>query len=138
MYKSAFFISPNGKIITVGTSHIAEVIKNPEIFGLKLENIKEIYRKHNEPLGLEGKARREILIQIIQQGWIRLRRYRESWSVTVYRFSPETKHQLQNWAANINDDDSFIPVKINELATNQEHHFHFSLFFSPFLSSIIS
>jgi hypothetical protein len=126
IFKGAYWISPIGDLFEVGTSHIAEVIKDPEKFGLKLENIKEIYRKHNEPLGLEGKARREILIQIIQQGWIRLRRYRESWSVTVYRFSNETKHQLQNWAANINDDDSFIPVKINELATNQEHKLIFS------------
>jgi hypothetical protein len=126
IFKGAYWISPIGDLFEVGTSHIAEVIKDPEKFGLKLENIKEIYRKHNEFLGLEGKARAEILIQIIQQGWIRLRRYRESWSVTVYRFSNETKHQLQNWAANINDDDSFIPVKINELATNQEHKLIFS------------
>ena len=59
---AAFFISPSGEIIYVGTTHIAQVISNPEKFGMSFEAIKKIYQQNDERIGLEGKARREILI----------------------------------------------------------------------------
>ena len=73
MHGRAFFLSPKGKLIRVGTSHIAEVIRHPEEFGLSLEEIEKAYRKYGEKLGTEGKARGEILSRIIQEGWIRVK-----------------------------------------------------------------
>ena len=59
---AAFFISPSGEIIYVGTTHIAKVISNPEKFDMSFEAIEKLYRQYGEKVGLEGKARREILI----------------------------------------------------------------------------
>ena len=83
-FRAACFISPAGEIVEVGTSHIAKVIRTPEPFGLTMETIEKTYEKYSEPVGLEGQARKEILVKIIEKGWIRARRYREHWSVTVH------------------------------------------------------
>ena len=53
----AFFISPGGEIVPVPINHISKVITSPELFNLTKEEIEAAYKKFNEPLGLEGKAR---------------------------------------------------------------------------------
>ena len=59
---AAFFISPSGEIIYVRTTHIAQVISNPEKFGMSFEAIEKTYQQYGERIGLEGKARTDILI----------------------------------------------------------------------------
>jgi hypothetical protein len=84
MDERAFWISPEGAILPVPLSHIASVIRAPEVFGLTREYLEDAYRKHKEPLGLEGKARGEIIAGLICKGWIRIREYREYLSVQVF------------------------------------------------------
>ena len=95
---AAFFISPSGEIIFVGTTHIAQVISNPEKFDMSFETIKKVYQQYGERIGLEGKARREILIFLINQGWIRLRRYREYWKVNLNDLNNTNRQYLKKWA----------------------------------------
>jgi hypothetical protein len=59
------------------------VIADPEKFGLTIEEIRAAYAMHGERIGVEGEARKELLLRIINHGWIRIRRYRDYWSVTA-------------------------------------------------------
>lgn len=96
----AQWISPRGKLIDVGTTHIDMVIKNPNKFGFTIDQIKKIHKKHKEKLGSEGDAREEIIVDIIKQGWIRTRRYdRQSyWSVSIKSLDNKTKGFLWQWS----------------------------------------
>jgi len=77
-------ISPNGEIVSVGDTHIDAIIKNPSKFGLSASEIEKTYEKYNEPMGIEGKAREEIIINVVKRGWIRVRRYRnDGYSVNI-------------------------------------------------------
>lgn len=98
----AYWISPKGKILPMGNSnHITEVINNPEAFDLTLDKIKAIYNKHNEKLGIEGKAREEIIKSLITKNWIRIRKYirPDYWSVNINKLDNRTKNYLQYWAS---------------------------------------
>lgn len=63
----------DGQIIEVGSRHIIDVCNNAEVFGLTKEYIKSIYDLYSEEWGSEGKAREEIMIQLMEDGWIRVR-----------------------------------------------------------------
>jgi len=81
---NAYFIHPyKGQVIYVPHSHISLVISNPEKFHLNFDYIKTIYKKYGEKIGLEGRARREILLDLIDQGFIRIRKYKNHWKVNV-------------------------------------------------------
>jgi hypothetical protein len=81
---NAYFIHPHeGQVIYVPHSHISLVISNPEKFRLNFDYIKTIYEKYGEKIGLEGRARREILLDLIDQGFIRIRKYKNHWKVNV-------------------------------------------------------
>ena len=84
MDEKAYWISPEGEILPVGTSHVREVIGNPGRFGITREQIEEAYKKYREPLGLEGRAREEIIRTIINKGWIRIRDYGQYLSAQAY------------------------------------------------------
>jgi hypothetical protein len=103
---SAYFIDPEGKIIHVGTSHIAKVISDPGRFGLTLYEIKQVYTRHGEPMGLEGNARSEIIIKLIENGWIRLRRYRDHWKCNVNVLDDTKRQHIRKWANLILDGNS--------------------------------
>lgn len=118
----AYFISPAGNIIKIEGSHIGHVIDNPDLFGLAIEDITMIYHKYNEPLGFEGKARHEILVRIIAQGWVRIRRYKEHWSITVNSLTEETRARLKKWGEHI-DDFPYAPVLINDLRTGTKYQY---------------
>lgn len=69
-----FFISPQGELIQVATTHIAAVIADPARFGLTAKEILEAHQRWREQLGLEGKARIELLKRVLREGrWIRVR-----------------------------------------------------------------
>jgi len=88
-----YYIAPSGDIIELNTSHIDLVIKNPEKFLMTKEEIEKIYKKHNESMGLEGKAREEILSNLIKQGWIRIRHIRRSDTFTAQLNRLDKKHK---------------------------------------------
>ena len=96
----AYWISPAGKILFVPHHHIDLVINEPETFGLTLRKIKTAYKKHNEPLHMEGLARHNIMSKIIQKGWIRIR-YNprgDFFMIQPFRLDIKTKNHIRKWA----------------------------------------
>lgn len=117
---AAYFISPNGEIIYAPVTHINTIIRHPKKFGLNSEFIEHIYDFYGEKIGQEGKAREQILISLLNKGWIRLRRYRNFWSVNVVNFSSKIKSYLQKWAnmllkgkLEFDENDPYIDIKID-------------------------
>ena len=116
----AYWISPSGQIMSNFYIHIEAVIKNPQLFGLTLDKIKEAYNKYNEPLGFEGKARVEIMETLIRNGWIRIRYYprNDSYSVELNKLSSENSKYLHTWANGLlkagNGKRKYSEVKITE------------------------
>ncbi len=116
----AFFISRAGEIIRVPDNHIGAAIRDPEHFGLTLGEIEAAYMKCGERMGIEGTARREILLKVIRKGWIRVRRYRNYWSITADALTDDAQELLQDWAKNMlrgrhgfRETDMYMPVKIS-------------------------
>jgi hypothetical protein len=116
----AFFLSQTGDLIHVPDSHIATVIRDPERFGLTREEILAAYETHGEGMGTEGKARKEILLKLIEGGWIRIRRYKGYWSVNAHSFAPPVRKHLQGWvkemlssADGFKEVDLYMPVRIS-------------------------
>ena len=60
-------------LIPVHRKHIDKIIDSPELFGLTKAEIETIYERHEEPLHLEGNARRFIMAELFKNGWIRIR-----------------------------------------------------------------
>jgi hypothetical protein len=123
----AFFLSQTGDLIHVPTSHIGTIISGPERFGLTREEIDAAYQKHGERIGVEGEARKELLLRIINQGWIRIRRYRQRWSITAPSLSPVVHQRLRDWATQMlcgidgfKEQDRHMPVRIS----SSEGEFH--------------
>ena len=117
----AFFLSPSGDLIHVAQNHISTVIAEPEKFGLTVEEIQNAYSRHGERIGIEGEARKELLLRIIADGWIRIRRYpNRYWSVIAPSFTPAVRERLRVWAADLlfgtggfKEADRHMPVKIS-------------------------
>lgn len=75
----------NGKKIYTlnGKTHIDYILSNPSKFGLDREYIEKLYSDYSEKLGVEGKAREEIIKDVSKKGWVRIRFYekRDTWSI---------------------------------------------------------
>ena len=94
----AFFISPQGAVLRVTTSHIAMVIEDPAMFKMKRSKIEEVFARHDEPLGHEGYAREVILTDLLRRRWIRIREHQAYWSIQFSTLSPRTKSHIRKWA----------------------------------------
>lgn len=89
-FYNRWWISPEAEIVVVNSStHISEIISNPDKFGLTREDVEETYARHGERLGLEGKAREEIMKKVMSHGWIRARDgnglYMETFNLQRYK-----------------------------------------------------
>lgn len=81
---AGFWISPVGLAVQVSPTHIGAVCLFPRKFGYTKAEVEAVYARFGEPLFLEGDARREILFELIQRGWTRVRHYRNSgWTVNI-------------------------------------------------------
>ncbi len=95
----AFWISPDGELIGSLETHIQQILQNAEKFGLKLQDLRDIFKKYNEPVGHEGEAREEIIQRILSEGWIRIRKYpNKGYSVTVGHARMLNWEHLIEWA----------------------------------------
>lgn len=108
MFNAAYWISPKGEIIpvsgTAGSNHITVVTTKPELFGVTEEYLKGVYEKYDEPYRSEGRARGEIILDLVRKGWIRIRRYRnQHWSVNVHRETKKVKDYIFDWANKMTD-----------------------------------
>ena len=101
-------------------NHISMLIADPEKFGLTAEKIQNAYFRYGERIGVEGEARKELLLKVVQQGWIRLRRYpNRHWSITASSLTPAVREHLRDWAEKMlagtegfKEIDRYMPVKI--------------------------
>jgi formate dehydrogenase maturation protein FdhE len=118
---SAYWISSEGEVITVQLSHILEVKKNPLKFGYTDHRLEMIHKKCKEKVGSEGNAREKIIREVVNKGWIRLRRYTNKyWSITINELSQKNQKILTKWASKmlkqgidgIKEKDKYIPVHI--------------------------
>jgi hypothetical protein len=113
----AYWINPYGKILDISNSkHITQVIRQPEKFGIRKDDVISTYKKYGEPVGVEGKAREELMLKILDKGFIRIRLYpNKYWSVNVKRWDRRTKKALSKWAEKAKDDKfagKYMDVKI--------------------------
>ena len=79
MKYEAYWIKPDGVILPVKTRHIDLIIESPGEFDLSEEYIKEQFKRFNEPLGREGRARRKIMEELIKKRFIRVRFKPKEW-----------------------------------------------------------
>jgi len=75
---AALWISPDGRYLDVGDKHIIAMIANPERFGTTRDEIARVYRHFQEPVGSEGAARHQLILDAVMRGWIRVRLYPKS------------------------------------------------------------
>ena len=99
----AYWIDPQGTVLPVSNHHIDLVIRNPEIFGMTLQKIKNIYRRHKEPLYHEGFARNEIMLKLIRNGWVRVRydSRTASFKFQIDKFSPTIQENIRQFVKEI-------------------------------------
>ena len=98
----AYFVNPYGKIAPLeNPRHINEIIQKPEKFGYTKEHIQDIYAKHNERYGQEGKAREEIIHDLLSKGFAHIRLYKNFWAVNVNHYDDKTKSALSTWAGDV-------------------------------------
>lgn len=63
------------KILDMDDYHIHYIIQNPIAFGLTEKIVQDKYSEYDERIGLEGKARQDLIIQATSSGWVRVRHY---------------------------------------------------------------
>ncbi len=93
-FSKGYWIDRNGIIVDVSMSkHIAFIISNPELFGYSKKDLYEIYQKHAERMGLEGRQREEIILSVYKLGWIRIRYYdrNDLWSIQCDNYKVRKK-----------------------------------------------
>jgi hypothetical protein len=95
------WLSPEGQLYDIETSHIDFVFDNPKIFGTTLGTLKKVYDEFGQRYGVEGPARDRIIEMISDKAWVRgrfqARMYYEFSSDTV-----ETVKQNPGWKSLIN------------------------------------
>ena len=74
----ALWISSDGSYLDVRDKHITAMIANPEAFGTTKDEIVRVYRRFQEPVGCEGAARHQLILDAVMRGWIRVRLYPKS------------------------------------------------------------
>ena len=99
----AYWVSPSGELLSVKSTHIDMVIKNPKVFGITHAYIKEVYKKYRETVGLEGKARDEIVEGLINKRWMRIRydRSQDYYIVGFKYFGEKQIDYLKEWGMGI-------------------------------------
>ena len=76
------FWCKDNKVIDISyNKHIHYVLEHLSEFNLTEAYVKKIFKKHNEGRRVEGKAREEIIKELSKDGWVRVRKYNEYWSI---------------------------------------------------------
>jgi len=96
----AFWISPVGEFFPLphDTFHIDMVETIPERFGLTIEYIRQIEIQTNSSISEGTLARDTIVTELFRKGWLRIRVYKNSWTIQTSRTHSEyIGPQLANW-----------------------------------------
>lgn len=83
MQKEGFWVREK-YILKMNEYHIHYIIENPEVFNLSKKEVYDCYEKFGERIGIEGRAREELIKLVTNYGWIRVRHYvrpRDYWSI---------------------------------------------------------
>ncbi|GHV79706.1 hypothetical protein AGMMS49944_14970 [Spirochaetia bacterium] len=101
----AWWISPQGHILGIkhGDTHIRMVIENPKVFGWTIEKIEDRYHFYGEAVGTEKNAREEIIKDILNKGWIRIRKNKYFYTIQLAALSERAKDYISDWAAKMVD-----------------------------------
>ena len=133
---TAYWINRDAQMLEIpAIKHITAVVEQPEKFGLTKGYIEKKYAEYNEPVGLEGRARDDIIRIIVGMGFIRVRLYRTHWSVTVHELNARTEVALGGWADVAKDNKQagkYMNVKILELATDAKHNYTVESIYNEF------
>ncbi len=92
--------------------------EHTELFGITREEYLARYRAHNEKPGWEGKARRELMAEAIERGWIRLRFVPKSatWTIELWEMNEQAKQDLERWAVSYGCTLGELSCRINVLS----------------------
>lgn len=133
---AAYWLYRN-RIIPVPMLHINVVIEHPDKFDFTEDELREIFDKHNEPYGHEGKARVEIIQTLLAKGWIRVRYTprNDLWTIELASLSKSTKDSIWSFFTLLTGNDigsqeaidtmnQFSDVKITEIRNGEvvAHH----------------
>lgn len=77
------------------------MIKKPDKFGFNKDFIEFVYNNYGERIGTEGKAREQIMLSLFNEGWIRIRQYKQFWSINVKKFSGKARTYITLWSKKI-------------------------------------
>ena len=114
----AYWIDPRGKVTEAPITHIATVIKYPSKFGLTKNGIQKVYDKYDEKIGWEGKAREDIMTDLMKKGFIRIRERSNGWTIQLYKLNKKMNDFLWMWGKEVikKARDKFGDVHIWELS----------------------
>ena len=100
IYGEAYWISPDSEIIPVEISHIQKVLQIPAVFNTTRKFLEKRYKAHSEKVGLEGKAREEIMTTLLNDGWIRIRLKSrpDYWIIQLKSYSKIESKSIIKWA----------------------------------------
>ncbi|MEK6793168.1 MAG: hypothetical protein AABZ39_00205 [Spirochaetota bacterium] len=101
MEHDAFFIAPDGEVITVEQKHISKICDDPVRFGYTKKRLEAVFRKHGETYGSEQFAREEIIADLLRKGWIRVRWYysEAQLRIQIYRINASAKKRINGFLA---------------------------------------
>lgn len=103
--EAGYWISPRGKYFLVELTHIDTVCNHPAVFGTGEEELMRVFDQYDEPYGIEGKARKKIILSIMRKGWCRCRRYgNRGWTLNVSRLTPRTKKRVTRFFLQVYED----------------------------------
>ena len=122
---AAFWLLPDGTVRRVATSHVAELLRDPPAFGWTRAELEAAYARHGEPLGLEGRARDELIRATVARGYVRLREHlgRDGcrWSLTVGTLDAPIRALLRAWLGTLHPEwKRTMPVALVEVASGRE------------------
>ena len=120
----AYWISPDGEILSSVYTHIKSICENPQAFGLTEEYLRQVFADNSEPFASEGNARVVIMRDLLLGGWIRIRYEprRDVYAVELDKLSNTNKGYLWDWASGLvatNSDKSYSDIYIIEHANNE-------------------
>ena len=114
---AGYWISPYGDLIPTKKNHITTVLEAPDKFGLSMKQIQDVYARHGEAVGTEGEARKEIILSLVQQGWIRVRSYTRrgdiTWSINIKRLTDRVKDHITDFFQKIAELGTYMGSVVN-------------------------
>ena len=122
---NAYWISPKAEIFCVSITHIKYIMDNPKSFLFSYDKIVKVFEEYNESIGFEGKARDTIMKELITNGWIRIRKNRNYWTVQMNQWNEGNQSIIKQFtSAMINcGHSSFTEIRILTITENLDKTF---------------